>query len=157
MFLLLSFVIGQTWLFLWFYRCPCWEQRDPIRQEFLQSQHLRSEAVMAAALLLMAVQAFSGVKQPKQPHQWPLFRWIWIMKIILLSKMGATRKWWMYFKMPHKSRPFLSCNTPQVLWFWVFFMLLFTGNWILINASGPSAACRLDKCLNIRPGQVQKG
>lgn len=134
MFLLLSYLIGQTWLFLWFYRRPCWGQRDPIRHRLLSvtdksgispkallSQHLRSEAVMAAALLLMAGQAFSGLKQPKQPRQWPLFVWIWIMKMILLSEMGATRKtWWMYFKMPHKSKPFLSCNTPQFLWFWVF-------------------------------------
>lgn len=47
---------------------------------------------MAAGLLLMAAQAFSGLKQPEQPRQWPLFGWIWIMKMILLSKMGATRK-----------------------------------------------------------------
>lgn len=47
---------------------------------------------MAAALPLMAVQAFTGLKQPEQPHQW-FFIWLDMdYKNDFVIKNGSNKK-----------------------------------------------------------------
>lgn len=47
---------------------------------------------MAAALPLMAVQAFTGLKQPEQPHQW-FFIWLDMdYKNDFVNKNGSNKK-----------------------------------------------------------------